>query len=779
MSSLYSTQNTYTQMRLCENCSSINFDELLFTRPGFSRDNWCCDNARDTFIGTLSKIIDGSERCDVCYLVLVNIFRVWPGLRRDRVKMADTKFWFTPREFFSIEEHPDGFTQSDSKSIVRANRLQMDISVCGGTSTREYAANPEFQALCTRSGEVLPGTGRLMTPRVDLGKIKSWVRTCVRKHGSACSKPAWVDSSVRHRPLRLIDVRNRCVVLSAPDHRYLALSYTWGSESRKNAIPRCLTKANVQSLSAKGGLDNLDVPATIRDAMTVIEAVGEWYLWVDAFCIVQDDVKELMDQVAQMDSIYAGAFATIVAAAGSDADAGLPGVRDNRAFSQQSALIGKGLSLVSVASTDNLGRVDRTYWNNRGWTYQERLLSRRNMIFTEAIVYWNCPTTFWDEETHLEQEGSKYSLAKVAFGSNDVWDGRFDFRSNVIGYSAREFTYDEDVLPGFLGVLNRLRFELNLEFHWGLPSPYLGYALLWDRSGGWYRNKALCPAIPQLGIHKPVHYPTWSWSGWIGETWPEIRCDYEGGDPRHTWKQDLDFYCLLSNGDLRPILGKLSSLDQNGRKHDSTSTIDPTITSRLWRGDTLITETNIRNIKSSKGINSSKQTLDVQLEASITATPSDTGRLVFWTSYAKLPVWSESVRWFFQIDNQKRRIRDLTLDCYYEDKEEQEPESLCYDPTVGLEDGETSLQTRPKGLLTETRKQPTRKPDKCYLIHFVLVSSSYYPDKPEVEERKHVNLLVIKWNPEETDVARRIGYAEMLEQDWMAVDREWRVVVLE
>jgi hypothetical protein len=61
----------------------------------------------------------------------------------------------------------------------------------------------------------------------------------------------------------------------------------------------------VQSLSAKGGLDNLDVPATIRDAMTVIEAVGEWYLWVDAFCIVQDDVKELMDQVAQMDSIYA------------------------------------------------------------------------------------------------------------------------------------------------------------------------------------------------------------------------------------------------------------------------------------------------------------------------------------------------------------------------------------------------------------------------------------------------------------------------------------------
>jgi hypothetical protein len=51
----------------------------------------------------------------------------------------------------------------------------------------------------------------------------------------------------------------------------------------------------VQSLSAKGGLDNLDVPATIRDAMTVIEAVGEWYLWVDAFCIVQDDVKELMD----------------------------------------------------------------------------------------------------------------------------------------------------------------------------------------------------------------------------------------------------------------------------------------------------------------------------------------------------------------------------------------------------------------------------------------------------------------------------------------------------
>jgi hypothetical protein len=55
--------------------------------------------------------------------------------------------------------------------------------------------------------------------------------------------------------------------------------------------------------------------------------IGERYLWVDSLCIVQDDPQEKHGQIANMDAIYGNAILTINAAAGQDANAGLPGVR--------------------------------------------------------------------------------------------------------------------------------------------------------------------------------------------------------------------------------------------------------------------------------------------------------------------------------------------------------------------------------------------------------------------------------------------------------------------
>ncbi len=86
---------------------------------------------------------------------------------------------------------------------------------------------------------------------------------------------------------------------------------------------------------ARKGLQIDQFPATIADAIALVRALGERYLWVDAICIVQDDRDSKMQDIERMDLIYSRAFATLVALAGTDAAAGLPGVRAKTRRPQQ------------------------------------------------------------------------------------------------------------------------------------------------------------------------------------------------------------------------------------------------------------------------------------------------------------------------------------------------------------------------------------------------------------------------------------------------------------
>lgn len=115
--------------------------------------------------------------------------------------------------------------------------------------------------------------------------------------------------------IRVIDVIRKNIVPAPPGCRYLALSYVWGKpllHQKTTATTRKALKSNVAELSKEGGLACLELPRTIRNAMTLTEELEEQYLWVDALCIVQDDVEDVQRQTAAMDSIYAGASLTIV-----------------------------------------------------------------------------------------------------------------------------------------------------------------------------------------------------------------------------------------------------------------------------------------------------------------------------------------------------------------------------------------------------------------------------------------------------------------------------------
>ena len=96
------------------------------------------------------------------------------------------------------------------------------------------------------------------------------------------------------------------------DKRYACLSYVWGD------VPADKTSCDNEPLA--------DIPQTVADAIVVTQQLGIRYLWVDRYCIGQDNAAEKHATISNMDSIYRNACITIVAAAGSDSNYGLPGI---------------------------------------------------------------------------------------------------------------------------------------------------------------------------------------------------------------------------------------------------------------------------------------------------------------------------------------------------------------------------------------------------------------------------------------------------------------------
>ncbi|OCL07976.1 HET-domain-containing protein, partial [Glonium stellatum] len=229
--------------------------------------------------------------------------------------------------------------------------------------------------------------GRFFKETADPALFRSWLDLCESHHVDTCNSSLWPRPPPQPEHLLVIDVEDSCVTAAPPACRFVALSYVWGSAKQKK-----LTHADWPVLSQKGALEGQDIPATIKDAIRVTKAIGEQYCWIDALCIFQDDPASQQDQISQMGAIYSRALLTIVAATG-DANSGLHGVRPSTRVFRQDILHLPTISLLKVIddSSSPLSIYDRiSPWQTRAWTFQERIFSRRMLIFREKQIYWHC-----------------------------------------------------------------------------------------------------------------------------------------------------------------------------------------------------------------------------------------------------------------------------------------------------------------------------------------------------------------------------------------------------
>jgi hypothetical protein len=338
---------------------------------------------------------------------------------------------------------------------------------------------------------------------IDWDLIRRWLKACDDRHRVRSFTEGSANLPKRRQDLQLcaIDVERNCIVSLPKNARYIALSYTWGKDQRVK-----LKKANAQMLATPGFFDtpNSRPSRTIADAIKVARLLGCEYLWVDALCIMQDDAESIQANVGSMDQVYAGAWVTIVAVAGDNADSGLPGVsRDLPRTQRQMRVNIHGIVMANMLESDS-DAINFSRWNTRGWTYQERLLSRKLLAFTSSQVYFHCDQGCdYREDIQMSDDSATLTLFDARYQLELENQNLFDvYAMAVAEYTNRCFTDPADKLKALNGLLNRLAGPFRGSFFFGLPTTVFDVALLWKPVGACSRDSK--------------EFPSWSWAGWNG-----------------------------------------------------------------------------------------------------------------------------------------------------------------------------------------------------------------------------------------------------------------------
>lgn len=322
--------------------------------------------------------------------------------------------------------------------------------------------------------------------RADFNLIKSWMNGCLSEHG--CERSTRMSSTPN---LHVIDCHTRKVVPAPSGCDYTALSYVWGR-----------SQTDVQLGDTLGIL-----PKTIEDAIEATRMLGYSFLWVDRYCIRQDNARHRMEQIHSMHKIYSNAKVTIVAAAGDGPDHGLPGVSDRHRREQPQARLGSRLMVSTLSNPPNL--IFSSKWWTRGWTYQECMVSKRLLFFTEEQVYFQCKKTAFCESLHCPiNVGMAQHSSFGILRDTDIW-------VCINQYLKRDLTFPSDILNAMFSILQRFQQEMGdglFKHLWGLPVLMERFHMQnWDEAF----SQALLWYLPRPSTRREG-FPSWSWTGWSG-----------------------------------------------------------------------------------------------------------------------------------------------------------------------------------------------------------------------------------------------------------------------
>ncbi|KAK3360922.1 heterokaryon incompatibility protein-domain-containing protein [Lasiosphaeria ovina] len=532
---------------LCSRCNAIDFD-AVFSFRGFPRQRWW----EGFKVCTLERLFIDAD-CSLCRL-----FRAVRYLSSDRISSesdsngVEKEKWHLRLLNNRAISGGDGYTHQLPVPVVAVVAEEAEYWNFLGNTHNLRAIHNEgaFFLLQTTPGTVTEDRPYLAAApfdptSVNYARIRGWLKHCDSKHAGECRRPK-SKPKIAVRCIDCISPAHEIVQMDLPRDDYFALSYVWGAPTAST------TTTTHGGSAAKGRLQSTGIPAVVTDAMQAVVKLGKRYLWVDKYCIDQDSHDAKLEEIQNMDQIYRGAYATLVAAAGTDASFGLAGVSQPRARDRPTARVHDmtlvaGLPLLRVA-------LEHTTWATRGWTYQEAVLSRRAVVFTPLQAYFVCGAMTAAESmasaiesvavsssrTHHTQTGPTPLLPASHFSNWYPMDrnpARLSRSANrtladhIAAYTGRHLTVASDVLHAFRGLLARAPFY---SYH-GVPvltaardvdissatppdpaSPKAftaGFAmgLAWEPAEHTQASDSTAALTRRDG-----GFPSWSWTGWTG-----------------------------------------------------------------------------------------------------------------------------------------------------------------------------------------------------------------------------------------------------------------------
>ncbi|KAK8015101.1 hypothetical protein PG990_008397 [Apiospora arundinis] len=357
--------------------------------------------------------------------------------------------------------------------------------------------------------------------------MKGYLEHCSNHH------PLCQATRDRELPTRLLDVEtgSKGVRLVATDGlpadtAYATLSHVWGSP--KTTAPFLTTTKRTVSLD--GGFIQFEaLPPTFKDAVEVTRALDLRYVWIDSLCIIQDSPEDWHREAPRMAKIYSNAYVTIVATSAKSAQDGFL----NRKAPEVSpakipysiptgSSIEVGHCYLQAKHTPSCYHeptmdLEAAVWNSRGWTFQERILSRRLIHFTRDLIFIECWSGDWSEDNRVP--GDFYNRMPWLGGkqrySEDPKDVLSSWYEILESYSTRFLTQDQDKLLALTGVIERLSEITGFHNIAGLWKEDFANGLTWITRSSKSRGRRITNS----------QEPSWSWASWDGPIYVDSRPD--------------------------------------------------------------------------------------------------------------------------------------------------------------------------------------------------------------------------------------------------------------
>jgi Heterokaryon incompatibility protein (HET) len=367
------------------------------------------------------------------------------------------------------------------------------------------AEDPASRTISTRPIDPSPGSDE------NLDRISTWLQGCQSSHAK-CNKSSegWPERLIEivELPTRFGLRLRHCQDLDGV--AFAALSYCWGGDQSL----KCLTSNFPQMMTI---IPLKDLPPTILDAVKLCRAIGLKYIWIDAFCIIQDDPTDKEIEIAKMPHIYGSAALTIAAARSVSV---LGGFLHQRQFTAQS----DAFILPYRCSDGQIGSVTLTEIDTseepideRGWTLQERLLSSKTVEFGSRQTRWICQqseykanyTDGWREnapyspQRHDHLRLDEYAgKGKITLSNGEDYERLLrQWNTIVEAYTRRKLTLTSDRAWAISGIAERFAAILGDTYIAGMWKACLLSGLLWQISKF---NTASAGSVFQG--------PSWSWT---------------------------------------------------------------------------------------------------------------------------------------------------------------------------------------------------------------------------------------------------------------------------